>query len=353
MGLVRIAGLIDWELLKQHLGSHEESLASNRDEVLRKYRLLLLCIWYGLDEGQCLAECRDRLSFQVFADIKDANMLPTTRALVQFRKRLEKLGIRSTLDQSIDHFLATRGLMINKGAHIHVQTIPKTGASPRLPVSELAAQQAYSEQDSRRNLWASSMLDAAFNRILMGVVFIRSSGEVMHANQSAQDLLSSAGWLQNSPAKKMELTEGALRTLRNCPGTAVTLHTGHDDLLILVEPFCADGSNLRGIKDRRSGKTLLIRKLGHHGLPDVAQLKGLFRLTSAEARLAIALCSGGSIADYAKASNISVATARTQLRAVLGKTGVKRQSDLLRILLTIPASIMTETGEPSAGIAST
>jgi DNA-binding CsgD family transcriptional regulator len=67
-----------------------------------------------------------------------------------------------------------------------------------------------------------------------------------------------------------------------------------------------------------------------------AALKALFKLTPAEARLSHELAKGVSVEEYAEAAAISVATARTQLRSVLGKTGEKRLQDLVRMLSGLP-----------------
>ena len=65
-------------------------------------------------------------------------------------------------------------------------------------------------------------------------------------------------------------------------------------------------------------------------------LSELFQLSDAEARLAHGLSSGLSVEEFAGANAISVATARTQLRAVLAKTGERRQHDLVRMLALLP-----------------
>lgn len=69
--------------------------------------------------------------------------------------------------------------------------------------------------------------------------------------------------------------------------------------------------------------------------PPLSFLRGAFRLTEAEAALATALCCGTSVIDYAEARRISVHTVRTQLRALLQKTGAERQVDLINLLTAI------------------
>jgi DNA-binding CsgD family transcriptional regulator len=64
-------------------------------------------------------------------------------------------------------------------------------------------------------------------------------------------------------------------------------------------------------------------------------LQNLFDLTAAEARLAARLCAGESdVPEIAKEFGVSVSTLRTQIRSVYGKTGVRRQLDLARLLIS-------------------
>jgi DNA-binding CsgD family transcriptional regulator len=56
-------------------------------------------------------------------------------------------------------------------------------------------------------------------------------------------------------------------------------------------------------------------------------------LTPAETRLAIALFKGQSVEAYAKEAGISISTARWYVRQIYAKSGVKRQTELIRKLL--------------------
>jgi len=67
------------------------------------------------------------------------------------------------------------------------------------------------------------------------------------------------------------------------------------------------------------------------------QVAGLFGLSPAEARLAYALASGKTLLQHAKASNVALSTVRTQLRCVLKKSSLHRQSDLVRTIAGLPA----------------
>lgn len=66
-------------------------------------------------------------------------------------------------------------------------------------------------------------------------------------------------------------------------------------------------------------------------------LASLFRLSPAEARLALALLGGQSAEDYCRRARIAIATARSQLHSIFAKTGTRRQAALVALLSRIPA----------------
>jgi DNA-binding CsgD family transcriptional regulator len=65
---------------------------------------------------------------------------------------------------------------------------------------------------------------------------------------------------------------------------------------------------------------------------NTSELASLYGLTNAEAELAIALGNGDTLGGFAARRGVKSSTAKTQLLAVLGKTGFHRQADLTRAL---------------------
>jgi len=55
-------------------------------------------------------------------------------------------------------------------------------------------------------------------------------------------------------------------------------------------------------------------------------------LSPAEARIAAAMMAGKRLSEVAADRGVQITTVRTQLGSILKKVGVKRQSDLLRVL---------------------
>jgi DNA-binding CsgD family transcriptional regulator len=72
---------------------------------------------------------------------------------------------------------------------------------------------------------------------------------------------------------------------------------------------------------------------------DSRALRELFGLTPAEIRLCIALVEGKSVEEYAHEAAISSNTARTYVKRIYSKTGARRQSELVRLLLKSSAGI--------------
>ena len=66
--------------------------------------------------------------------------------------------------------------------------------------------------------------------------------------------------------------------------------------------------------------------------PPVELVQSLFDLTPAEARVARNLVAGENVDEIAAQGGVSSHTVRTQVRGILGKTGCRRQSDVVALL---------------------
>lgn len=77
---------------------------------------------------------------------------------------------------------------------------------------------------------------------------------------------------------------------------------------------------------------LILMDLDINPVPSPDLLRNIFDFTRAEARLASRLAAGEGLAQAARATGISIGTARQQLKAIFAKTGCRRQSELLSLL---------------------
>lgn len=79
--------------------------------------------------------------------------------------------------------------------------------------------------------------------------------------------------------------------------------------------------------------------------PDTSALIALFGLTPAEVRLAMLLTSGLTVQEASDRLFISAETAKTHLKRILSKTGTRRQSEMVSLLLSVGAT--TESALPA------
>jgi len=82
----------------------------------------------------------------------------------------------------------------------------------------------------------------------------------------------------------------------------------------------------------RCAAILVITPVAMPQAPPVELVQSLFDLTPAEARVARNLVSGDTVDDIAAQGGVSSHTVRTQVRGILGKTGCRRQTDVVALL---------------------
>jgi DNA-binding CsgD family transcriptional regulator len=103
-----------------------------------------------------------------------------------------------------------------------------------------------------------------------------------------------------------------------------------------------DARSLPGADDARSADLA--------GLPDTARLRAEFGLTKAEARLALRLAQGSSLASAAQAFDVKLTTIRSQLQQIFAKTGTSRQSELVAMLLGRGCGFRAPHGRPNVSM---
>lgn len=112
---------------------------------------------------------------------------------------------------------------------------------------------------------------------------------------------------------------------------------GGGALVALVAPLAA-GSPLGGDAGGDPAALVILSDPAAAPSPSLGRtLVQAFGLTPAEARLTAALAAGRSLKEAAALRRVTHETARTQLRAVLAKTGARGQADLARLVAGLPA----------------
>jgi DNA-binding CsgD family transcriptional regulator len=189
-------------------------------------------------------------------------------------------------------------------------------------------------------------LENALDFVTTGLVLLDAHGKCLLANKTAKALLDQRNGLF--------LSHGTLSTTSTIESAAL-----HEVISSAISPT-------HGFDHQRKRATLISRKNARslqlltaplrreHGsgsgravallfISDPEQkaaapseiLQVLFGLTSAEARLAIALLDGRSLSEAAECHNVSLETVRSQIKSLFQKTGTRRQGELVRLLASV------------------
>src|ERR1700731_710353 len=118
--------------------------------------------------------------------------------------------------------------------------------------------------------------------------------------------------------------------LRKKESCAYDLFQGIDELVVLSLPFHTD----RGTG--ASSSILFVYDPAVEPEVELRPITRLYGLTRAEARLLEALVRGERVGTYAKNAGITLNTAKGYLKHLFSKTPPRRQSDLLRLVLSNP-----------------
>ena len=111
---------------------------------------------------------------------------------------------------------------------------------------------------------------------------------------------------------------------------------------VLVAPISPRSSARHfAFAPRRAAALVIVGDPNSTPQPAAEVLRRLFGLTPTLARLAEALASGKTLIEYASEHEVTLGTARQQLKELFARTGTHRQSELIRLVLTSGAVLRT------------
>lgn len=140
----------------------------------------------------------------------------------------------------------------------------------------------------------------------------------------AADRLFETAWSR----LKLDRLHGDVRSIPIAAGE------NHPPMILHLLPISGSAADLFV----QAAALLIVTPVVPTNVPNAEVLQGLFDLTPAESRIAREIGRGRTIEEIAGAIGTSRETVRSQLKAVLGKTGVARQAELVGLLAgnTIP-----------------
>lgn len=191
---------------------------------------------------------------------------------------------------------------------------------------------------------------AAWHRSSTVMIVVNRTGKVLFANRAAEDLFEGGASLRVKGGKLGALSPGSEQLLLASIAAALPLgrsgrggiagavriqaSTGGVGLTLLVAPLpvrAVGGSHWNG-----PAALILAREPDRASLLPGRHLIDWFGLSQAEASLTIDLLDGRRPEEIAAIRGVKISTVRSQISAILAKTGSARQSDLIRLLSQLP-----------------
>ena len=183
---------------------------------------------------------------------------------------------------------------------------------------------------------------SALSRIPIGVIIINSELEITYHNELAGALSKKDLGLkiENNHLKldtlsDQHLLKSSIIELLNHEITHKTLQIKSD---FQISPLTLMARNVESsakpIKFHQNQIILYISYPELCSFSNADSLQAVYKLTVAEAHLALSLTNGLTLQNIAEDKNISVQTVRSQLKSVFNKMNVNSQSELVRHILT-------------------
>jgi DNA-binding CsgD family transcriptional regulator len=189
--------------------------------------------------------------------------------------------------------------------------------------------------------------ELALDRSETATLLLSSDSRIIYSNPKAEELLmdgrairskngrlTAAGRLESEQLSAL-IREASMRSNLGpqLDGILSLRRMGQQPLSLLVAPF-----RLRWGGQGAPAAIVFIRDPGRV-ITAVAAIRALFHLTPTEAVIAEALANGKTIVEIAAMQRASQQTVRKQVKSILAKTGTRRQTDCVAVILRSIAAI--------------
>ncbi|WP_342363267.1 helix-turn-helix transcriptional regulator [Terrarubrum flagellatum] len=194
----------------------------------------------------------------------------------------------------------------------------------------------------------NKLYSGVMDKLLIGAVLLDRKGYVLQTTSAASTALQSRNGLQlvgqrlaATSAKDDRALQAAVKDMI-APGDAspasralsLTRPSGARKLGVIIQRIGAD-ENWHGVSGAVAA--VFIRDPECNTEVEISLLCELFDLTPAEAAVAHRLANGLSLEETAEALSISRNTVRAHLRSIFSKSGITRQTELVRLMLNSAA----------------
>ncbi len=190
-------------------------------------------------------------------------------------------------------------------------------------------------------------METALDHLNTALVLVDATAKVLFANRNARAILDCHDGLVTDGGRlkaQADIRGGcAPRNVgqrnQRAQGRSSARGTANDDLpcrkrpLQIVAVPCWPETLTT---PKRTAAVVFITDPDQRPLARPEALRILFGLTRAETKLAMVLLDGKSLSEAADLNDVGRETVRSQLKSIFLKTGTRRQSELIRLLLRLP-----------------
>jgi DNA-binding CsgD family transcriptional regulator len=297
---------------------------------------------------------------------------PVTGAMLYPERKLPMTEFYHDWLRAQDYFHAIGGIVVRDGPCAMKFSLLRSRPAGDFNAEEMRLYQALLPHLARaahiqrrfaflQSLSTSSL--AVLDTVPAAVMLLDASARALHSNAAAEAELQRADPFRLTPSGEIRVC-GAPRAqaaVRTAIGAAVDPARGVNEGLPTVAQVARRNGEILSVQalplpqgQRAQRGTLIGRRLAAcalvvHGvasrIPSVGLqlLRHVYRLTPAEVQVALAVAEGETLKGYAERRRISRNTAASQLKRAFDKTGLRRQSELVRWLLLSGAMLRPGT----------
>ncbi len=203
-----------------------------------------------------------------------------------------------------------------------------------------------------RNESLSTLYSQAISRLSIGTLVLDENGRILESNRIARNMLEEADGLKTIGGRLEATYPGdnkrLYQTLRLALLSAQELKPAFAEALSISRPSgqVSLGLVVESVPQQEwaDGKgqpsvIVYVRDSTSKSLLSAAMTRQVFGFTPSESGLAMELANGLSLEEAANSLGIRRNTARAHLRAIFSKTGARRQTELVRIMLNSIVSL--------------
>nr|WP_216364762.1 helix-turn-helix transcriptional regulator [Rhodanobacter glycinis] len=279
--------------------------------------------------------------------VTDAEVMPGQdwRATAYFREWCEPHGVYHVMAANFRTRAGSiYGLRITRPQSAPAFSAIETETGRRLLPHLRQALDAYLSVNHDRKV--SHLYGRAMAQLMVGAVVLDDHGKVIECNAAASEILALQDGLRlvgdqleatyaNDNRKLQQLVRNAMLRSNSArveltEATSINRPSGQLSWGVVVQAVSPDEWT-EG--KHRPSVAVFVRDTEGKAHPPTRLAQQLFKLTPAETALAIQLANGLSLEEAAEALNIRRNTARAHLRSIFSKTGVRRQTELVRLFL--------------------